>query len=61
MRQVERVVTRMAGGFMELYDQQTAPLLDWFEARELLETVDGYGGEDEVFERLAETVRARLG
>jgi adenylate kinase len=45
---------------LELYDAQTSPLLEWFDAHDLLETVDGLGTEDEVFTRLAATVRSRL-
>ena len=46
---------------LELYDEQTSPLLDWFEARGLLETVDGLGREDEIHDRISVTVRGRLG
>jgi len=42
---------------LRLYEEQTAPLLEWFEAHGLLKTVDGMGTEDEVFERL----RAAIG
>ena len=38
---------------LSLYEEQTAPLLDWFGARDLLTTVDGVGSEEEVFARLA--------
>ena len=41
---------------LELYERQTAPLLDWFEARGLLATVDGIGTPDEVFERVTAAV-----
>ena len=37
---------------LKLYEEQTAPLRDWFEARGLLATVDGVGPPDEVFERV---------
>jgi adenylate kinase len=46
---------------LELYDEQTSPLLDWFEARGLLETVDGLGREDEIHDRLSVIIRGRLG
>nr|NIR37637.1 adenylate kinase [Actinomycetota bacterium]NIS32469.1 adenylate kinase [Actinomycetota bacterium]NIT96084.1 adenylate kinase [Actinomycetota bacterium]NIU19967.1 adenylate kinase [Actinomycetota bacterium]NIU67487.1 adenylate kinase [Actinomycetota bacterium] len=36
----------------ELYEEQTAPLLEWFRSHDLLVTVDGVGSEDEVFARL---------
>lgn len=41
---------------LSLYEEQTAPLLDWFAARDLLTTVDGVGSEDEVFARLSEAI-----
>lgn len=37
---------------LELYEAQTAPLLEWFGDRGILEVVDGVGEEDEVFSRL---------
>ena len=45
---------------LSLYEEQTAPLIEWFRARDLLEVVDGLGTEDEVFGRLQATVDARL-
>jgi adenylate kinase len=44
---------------LSLYEEQTAPLLDWFAARDLLVTVDGVGSEDEVFTRLAGAIDER--
>ncbi|HEV8297823.1 MAG TPA: adenylate kinase [Acidimicrobiales bacterium] len=44
---------------LELYEQETAPLLDWFEDRGLLTVIDGVGTEDEVFARLVEAIDAR--
>ena len=41
---------------LELYEEQTAPLRDWFDARGLLATVDGVGMPDEVFERVVDVV-----
>ena len=41
---------------LDLYEKQTAPLLDWFSARGLLRTVDGMGTPDEVFDRLVAAV-----
>jgi adenylate kinase len=41
---------------LSLYQEQTAPLLDWFAARDLLATVDGVGSEDDVFARLASAI-----
>ena len=44
---VEAIAKRLA-----LYESQTRPLLDWFDERELLVTVDGMGSQDDVFCRL---------
>lgn len=41
---------------LELYEQQTAPLLEWFSNHDKLVVIDGLGEEDEVFGR----VRAAL-
>ncbi|MGI9622503.1 MAG: adenylate kinase [Acidimicrobiales bacterium] len=41
---------------LALYEQQTAPLLDWFSARNLLIAVDGVGSEDDVFARITEAI-----
>lgn len=61
---VEEVVTRMLDRGREddteeairrrldLYESETAPLLSWFEERDLLRVVDGLGDEDEVFDRI---------
>ena len=46
---------------LELYEEQTAPLLAWFAERDLLVEVDGVGTEDEVVARLVAAVDARLG
>lgn len=37
---------------LELYETQTRPLLEWFDSKDLLVTVDGLGTEDEVFNRV---------
>lgn len=42
---------------LELYEKQTAPLLAWFEQREILRRVDGVGDPDEVYARLVAAVR----
>ncbi|HEX7135327.1 MAG TPA: adenylate kinase [Iamia sp.] len=44
---------------LELYERETAPLVAYYRDLGLLETVDGYGSEDEVFDRLRKVVRAR--
>jgi adenylate kinase len=41
---------------LELYERETAPLLDWFDRRGLLVRVDGLGSEDEVFDRLVTAI-----
>ena len=38
---------------LRLYEEQTAPLLDWFADRNKLVVVNGIGEEDEVFARVA--------
>jgi len=43
---------------LALYEEQTAPLRAWFDARGLLATVDGRGSEEEVFERLQEAIES---
>ncbi|HEX7094247.1 MAG TPA: adenylate kinase [Acidimicrobiales bacterium] len=43
---------------LALYEQETAPLLDWFRQRGLLHVVDGLGTEDEVFARLVAVIDA---
>ena len=42
---------------LELYETETAPLLDWFAERGILKIVDGDGTETEVFERLVDVVK----
>ena len=46
---------------LELYEEQTAPLRDWFEARGLLATVDGVGTPDDVFDRVVAAVERSRG
>ena len=41
---------------LALYEAEPAPLVAWFEKRNLLITVDGLGSEDEVFQRLHSAV-----
>jgi adenylate kinase len=44
---------------LDLYDRETAPLITWFEERDLLVTVDGMGHPDEVTDRLIRTIDRR--
>lgn len=44
---------------LELYERETAPLIAWFEKRELLATVRGTGSPDEVTSRLVAEVDRR--
>jgi adenylate kinase len=37
---------------LELYEQETAPLIDWFDQRGLLASMDGMGTPDQVTDRL---------
>ncbi len=46
---------------LELYESQTRPLLDWFDERGLLMTVDGLGNEDDVFGRVRSALDALNG
>jgi adenylate kinase len=46
---------------LELYQEQTAPLLAHFDGQGRLVEVDGVGTEDEVFERLVKVIDASLG
>lgn len=41
---------------LELYEEQTAPLLAWFAERNKLIVIDGLGNEDEVFARVSGVV-----
>jgi adenylate kinase len=44
---------------MEVYHQQTAPLLDYYRFRGVLATIDAMGTPDEVFERIKAAVSKR--
>ncbi len=48
----EEAITRR----LEIYENETAPLLKWFEERNNLVVVDGLGTEDKVFSRLQNVV-----
>jgi adenylate kinase len=46
---------------LDLYEEQTAPLLAYFGDRDRLVEVDGVGTEDDVFERLTKAIDTNLG
>ena len=46
---------------LQLYDQETVPIIDYYRDRGLLQVVDGVGEGDDVFERLVKAVDARVG
>jgi len=52
--QPEAISRRLA-----LYEEQTAPLIAWYQAREKLVTVDGFGRPDEVTNRLVRAIDTR--
>jgi adenylate kinase len=45
---------------LDLYERETAPLVDHYRQQGLLETVDGLGLEDEVFDRVLGVVDSRV-
>lgn len=46
---------------LDLYESQTAPLIEFYEAKGLMVTVDGLGTVDEVFARLVSAIDAARG
>jgi adenylate kinase len=44
---------------LDLYERETAPLIDWYQERDLLTEVDGLGPAEEVTTRLVAAVDAR--
>ncbi|SVB16132.1 uncharacterized protein METZ01_LOCUS168986 [marine metagenome] len=48
----EEAITRR----LEIYENETAPLLKWFEERNNLVVVDGLGTEDKVFSRIQNVI-----
>lgn len=46
---------------LELYEQETRPVLSWFDDRGLLVTVDGLGTEEEITERLLAAITIAAG
>jgi len=45
---------------LAIYAAETLPVVEWFEEQGLLLTVDGFGTEDEVFDRLVAAIDADL-
>jgi adenylate kinase len=45
---------------LQLYEQETVPIIDYYKARGLLVRVDGVGEGDDVFERIVKVVDDRL-
>ncbi len=45
---------------LELYEQETVPILDYYATRGILATVDGVGDGDDVFDRLVKVVDEHL-
>jgi adenylate kinase len=43
---------------LELYESETAPLIDWYAGQGLLATVDASGSPDEVTERIVQAIEA---
>jgi adenylate kinase len=52
----EEAVTRR----LELYETETAPIVDYYREQQRLVTIDGVGDGDEVFERIIKAVDDRL-
>lgn len=46
---------------LDLYEAETAPLMDYYRERDRLVSVDGHGDEDEVEARLTAAIDAHLG
>lgn len=46
---------------LDLYETQTAPLIEWYEGEGLLVTVDGWGPTSEVTDRLVAVIDERTG
>ena len=44
---------------LELYEQETVPIIEYYRARGMLAEVDGVGDGDDVFERLVKAVERR--
>jgi adenylate kinase len=44
---------------LDAYTKQTAPLIDWYKDRDLLEVVDGQGEQDDVTARIIAAIESR--
>jgi adenylate kinase len=44
---------------LDLYEEQTAPLIAWYLERDMLVTIDGLGIPDDVFHRMVRAIDAR--
>jgi adenylate kinase len=44
---------------LDLYESQTAPLVDYFDAIDMLSVINGVGHPDDVFRRILDTVERR--
>jgi adenylate kinase len=45
---------------LELYEQETVPIIEYYRKRDVLAEVDGVGEGDDVFERLVKAVSERF-
>jgi adenylate kinase len=45
---------------LELYEQETVPIIEYYRERGRLSEVDGVGDGDDVFERLVKVVEERI-
>ena len=44
---------------MEVYDRQTSPLLEYYRQQGKLVSIDAFGSQDEVFERIRQHIEAK--
>jgi adenylate kinase len=44
---------------LDLYEEQTAPLIAWYLERDMLVTIDGLGIPDDVFHRMVRAIDVR--
>ena len=59
MIQREDDIEDAIGRRLELYERQTAPLIDWYESRGQLVKVNGIGAPDAVLRRVIRAVEER--